>query len=1198
MSQATPLVSVIMPTRNRASMLAQAIDSIRQQTLTDWQLIITDDASSDNTPDVLRAYSQKDPRIQYHRFDKQQGAATARNVAIQRARGRYIALQDDDDISLPTRLAKQIAFLKKHQHIDLVGCLVAYFDKHSLTPSDFGKDWSSYVAKRPAIQERYDYDFFICIGTLVGKTDVFQKIPYRPFFQQDEDYDFLVRCSEHYNIEIMPKILYHYRQGDYNKQSHIKYHHLVLEYKCIVWTSSFHRFMGWQDPIDRAKNNHDVFHHTHPDFQNKASKKITWMAEDLIDRACHHITEINTQQILHIYKFVSNMAEKKGAKRLRTQVIMTYLEKYWYKTYNLFKIKNVFYKNNTVFIFEMVGACLIRRKWWLIKPALRLTQKIPRIKKTTPLVSVIMATRNRASMLAQAIDSIRQQTWTHWQLIIIDDASTDDTPAILRAYSQKDSRIQYHRFEHQQGPALARNAAIRHAQGSLIALQDDDDLSRPSRLAEQVAFFKENPDIHLIGTWLEILNERGRFFETHWTSRANKLPPLGRRAEMPLLFPCIMGYRYVFETIPMRPFFCLCEDYDFLLRCIERYNLSHIPQALYLYRHKDPSHQTLTTQSELKVLKYHFAAWLSAYYRAQGQPDPIEQGRDIDTILQQGRRIFQKAPKQAQKILFYRYGIDHAKDIWHRKRKNDMTLLLQWFRSITTKDVYANFLMRFTMDCRKKDTTFAIIKRLCTDYKDYVPTHALIFTAKKIMRLHIYRQDKTAFLLWVSFLAPSHILRIGSTIIWTCVWKRQFDFIPPFLKALNKKTISQDIPLVSVIMATRNRSSMLTQAIDSIRKQTWTHWQLIIIDDASHDDTPAILRAYSQKDPRIQYHRFEHQQGPAVARNAAINHAQGSLIALQDDDDLSLPSRLAEQVSFLTYHPDIHLIGTWLETINGKKHILKTSWTSRANKPPPLGRRAEMPLFFPSIMGHRHVFKTLPMRPFFPLCEDYDFLLRCLERYNLAHIPRPLYLYRQSRSSHQQISTQSDLKILKYHFATWLSAYYRTQEQPDPIEQGRDIDTILSEGRPIFQKAPKQAKKILFYRYGIEHAKNIWHRKQKHDMTLLLQWFSSITTKDIYANFLMRFTMDCRKNETTFAIIKRLCTDYKDYVPTDALIFTAKKIMRRHIARHDKKTFLLWVSFLAPPHILKISPTILWTCVWKRQFGFIPPFIQALSKKR
>ena len=371
MNKTPPLVSVIMATRDRASMLVDAIESIRNQTLTNWQLIIIDDASSDKTPTVLRAYSQKDRRIQYHRLDKHQGVSAARNVAIQHAQGTYIALQDDDDMSLPTRLAEQIAFLQKHQHIDLVGCSMAFFDEKGVTPSDYGRGWSSYVATLPPIKQR-DAFVTVCIGTIVGKTDIFQKIPYRPFFQQNEDYDFLMRCIEHYNIETIPKVLYHYRQGGYDKQTGQNNKHLMTEYHCLIWISAFHRHMGWQDPIGTAKTIDDVFHHIHPNFQQKTKKKIKRLIKQMAYATCYAIAAINTQQLNHLHRFVYKMAGEKGVKRLRIKMILRCLKKYPDEQEHILKVKRVFYQHNEMFIFSILSACLIQFRWLLIKPALKL----------------------------------------------------------------------------------------------------------------------------------------------------------------------------------------------------------------------------------------------------------------------------------------------------------------------------------------------------------------------------------------------------------------------------------------------------------------------------------------------------------------------------------------------------------------------------------------------------------------------------------------------------------------------------------------------------------------------------------------------------------------------------------------------------------------------------------------------------------
>ena len=90
-----PLVSVILPTYNRAGLLPRAIDSVMRQTMDDWELWIIDDASSDNTADVVRSYA--DPRIRLDVHDRNQGAAAARNTGLRLAGGRLIAFLDSDD---------------------------------------------------------------------------------------------------------------------------------------------------------------------------------------------------------------------------------------------------------------------------------------------------------------------------------------------------------------------------------------------------------------------------------------------------------------------------------------------------------------------------------------------------------------------------------------------------------------------------------------------------------------------------------------------------------------------------------------------------------------------------------------------------------------------------------------------------------------------------------------------------------------------------------------------------------------------------------------------------------------------------------------------------------------------------------------------------------------------------------------------
>lgn len=102
-----PMVSVILPTYNRAALVGRSIESVLNQTYTDFELIIVDDASTDNSSEVFTQYEQ-DPRIRVLRLDRNQGAGIARNVGGDAAVGKYLAYNDSDDVWHPDKLEKQI----------------------------------------------------------------------------------------------------------------------------------------------------------------------------------------------------------------------------------------------------------------------------------------------------------------------------------------------------------------------------------------------------------------------------------------------------------------------------------------------------------------------------------------------------------------------------------------------------------------------------------------------------------------------------------------------------------------------------------------------------------------------------------------------------------------------------------------------------------------------------------------------------------------------------------------------------------------------------------------------------------------------------------------------------------------------------------------------------------------------------------
>jgi glycosyltransferase involved in cell wall biosynthesis len=124
-----PKISVIIPTCNRAHLIDGAIKSVLDQTFQDFELIVVDDGSKDNTEEIIKRFQQEDSRIRYIRHDLNKGGNAARNTGLRNAKGEYVAFLDSDDSWLPTKLEKQL-FVFEHSHdpkLGFVYCGASYF---------------------------------------------------------------------------------------------------------------------------------------------------------------------------------------------------------------------------------------------------------------------------------------------------------------------------------------------------------------------------------------------------------------------------------------------------------------------------------------------------------------------------------------------------------------------------------------------------------------------------------------------------------------------------------------------------------------------------------------------------------------------------------------------------------------------------------------------------------------------------------------------------------------------------------------------------------------------------------------------------------------------------------------------------------------------------------------------------------------
>ena len=206
------------------------------------------------------------------------------------------------------------------------------------------------------------------------------------------------------------------------------------------------------------------------------------------------------------------------------------------------------------------------------------------------------------------------------------------------------------------------------------------------------------------------------------------------------------------------------------------------------------------------------------------------------------------------------------------------------------------------------------------------------------------------------------------------------------------------MPLVSVIMPVYNDEGYVATAIESILAQTFTDFELIVVDDGSSDASAAIVRAYANRDKRIRFFQLERNQGPAVARNRGIAAAGGDFVAGMDSDDISLPERLQKQVDFLLSAPDIGAVGTHARVVNADLQLLYHKTPPRHHAHLMLCQFIEDWTFVcASVMFRRPLLQAIggyDESMGYHTGTDMDMILRLMGRTRFANIAECLYLYR------------------------------------------------------------------------------------------------------------------------------------------------------------------------------------------------------------
>lgn len=307
---------------------------------------------------------------------------------------------------------------------------------------------------------------------------------------------------------------------------------------------------------------------------------------------------------------------------------------------------------------------------------------------SNPKVSVVMPTFNAEQYLRTSIKSILNQSFTDFELIIVDDGSTDNTIATIKEF--EDNRITLIERKDKSGVTSARNRGIREAQGEFIAQHDADDYSDQTRFQRQVDYLDSHPDVAMVGTGANLVNERKGVTERRRVEESPSLDDLLQhnhyiQGSVMIRASALESVGYYDERFPVT------EDYDLWLRLAKKFEVRNIDEPLYNFRiHQD----SLYSDTMEKIKLYHQLARLRVTNRVSEERFEELVGQDFpeevcDELSANER--FNHHQETAQELLRYDNPVSsrrHAKQALKTKPLSIKPILLIILSYFPQKYVY------------------------------------------------------------------------------------------------------------------------------------------------------------------------------------------------------------------------------------------------------------------------------------------------------------------------------------------------------------------------------------------------------------------------------------------------------------------------------------------------------------------------------
>jgi len=562
-----PFISICIPTFNRANYLKEAIESVLTQDYHNYEIVIVDDGSTDNSEEVVRSFQmsvvdakenhpysslKRGERIRYIKKENE-GIPKTRNRLIAEASGEWILWLDSDDKLVPNILIVYVEFIKKYPNVGVFyGDYQAFGEykkgRNKITRKDYYKRNDELIA-----------DLFIAnrlsnVGSLVKKDLYFKYSSYNVDFKRAEDYDFWVRIVDKTFFKHLETTIINVRYHGTNTEAYIHGGSCDFSYEIEIISKMLDRFSLQQ-----------LF----PNFDWDKGIRASMLAYLEIAKT--------------FAKWYDSIISLEYYNKAFQLLNFTHSFNYWEIISNLNKIdKEIEIKEHIDTINRLQNRpCNVYQA---------------ESEKINPLISICIPTYNRADLIVDTLDSVITQTYKNFEIVVYDDGSTDNTEEVIRRFkdlgvSKNKPMIRYFKKENE-GEAMTRNALIDVANGEYILWLDSDDLLYPDIINVYAEFIKKYPDVSVFYGDLNLfgstIKENTKIFHypCYYQKNVELLSLLVSENRLPNPGACVKKTVYT-EHGYYNPIFKIGTDYDLWTRIAKKVLFKSIMTHSVYYRWHD-----------------------------------------------------------------------------------------------------------------------------------------------------------------------------------------------------------------------------------------------------------------------------------------------------------------------------------------------------------------------------------------------------------------------------------------------------------------------------------------------------------------------------------------------------------------------------------------------------------------------------------